>query len=194
MFAFLRGYKKLSDEDLMRKISEEDNDAFEVLYDRYSAALMTYFHRMLWKDRQKAEDFLQDLFTKVWKNAKDFDYERSCKTWLYSIAFNMCKNEYKKQERQNTKTEEILPDIQLNNERTEHGMDLKKFSLALDSELDKLNEEHRSVFIMRYKDELSIKEIAEILNLPEGTVKSRLFYSIKKLSVSLKTYEKELLK
>ena len=91
-------HKKMSDEELMQCISRGDKRAFDELYVRYAKSLLTYFMRMMWKDREKAEDFVHDLFAKIINKPELFDSTRSFKTWVFSVANNMCKNEYKKQE------------------------------------------------------------------------------------------------
>jgi RNA polymerase sigma-70 factor (ECF subfamily) len=68
-------------------------------------------------------------------------------------------------------------------------MDKKTFDKLLDIELGLLDEKHRSTFLMRYQHEMSMKEIAEALDISEGTVKSRLFYTIRKLSEKLKVFD-----
>ena len=65
MALFRTDPKDLSDERLMELVVRGDERAFTVLFDRYQRKLLTYFHRMLWQDRERAEDFLQDLFTKI---------------------------------------------------------------------------------------------------------------------------------
>ena len=82
----------------MIMITDGNQAAFGELYDRYSRVMINYFYRMLWKDREKAEDFMHDLFTKIINKPKLYDPNRSFKTWIYSVANNMCKNEYRKQE------------------------------------------------------------------------------------------------
>ena len=173
----------------MQLVIKGEIKAFELIYDRYSNKLLNFFHRMLWKDKEKAEDFMQELFTKIIEKPNQYDSERPFKTWIYSIANNMCKNEYKKQEvRGEYKT---LPLETLNNHISEiapNRIDEKNFNMHLYTELDKLNEEHRATFILRYKDDLPLNEISQIMECSEGTVKSRLFYTLKKISSKLQVY------
>ena len=68
MLFFKPSYKKSSDEELMLSISKGDKKAFDELYVRYADALLRYFSRLLWKDREKAEDFVHDLFAKIIQN------------------------------------------------------------------------------------------------------------------------------
>jgi len=87
-----------SDERLMERVVRGDERAFTELYDRYQGRLLTYFHRMLWSDCERAEDLLQDLFTKLAQRPGMYDPERPFRTWLFSVANNMCKNEYRREE------------------------------------------------------------------------------------------------
>ena len=188
MLFFKPSYKKSSDEELMLSISKGDKKAFDELYVRYADALLRYFSRLLWKDREKAEDFVHDLFAKIIQKPELFDASRTFKTWVYSVANNMCKNEYKKQEvRKNTTN-----GIDHVNVTDQHDV-LKEthesiFQNTYNESIQQLDSKHREVFSLRHEDGLSIKEIAEILDLNEGTVKSRLFYATKQLADLLKEF------
>jgi RNA polymerase sigma factor (sigma-70 family) len=187
-------YKDLSDEDLMRHVGKRDDKAFEEIYNRYNKRLFYYFFKMLWKDREKAEDFVHDIFTKIVNNPDIFDPNRPFKTWVFSVANNMCKNEYKKNEVRKTQNEfefkeEIMPSENGLSGAKQH--DNQVFNQSLNREISKLDEKHKSTFLLRYKEELSIKEISESLGISEGTVKSRLFNTIKKISVGLKNFDSD---
>jgi RNA polymerase sigma factor (sigma-70 family) len=187
-------YTELNDELLMAKVADGESAAFSELYDRYSSPLINYFYRMLWRDREKAEDFMQELFTKLINKPHLYNPERKFKTWLYSIANNMCKNEYRRMEvRKNTSNGlDERSDIKDNNVLSDRIVDRTIFNDKLNEELLELSESHRSVFELRYREDLSIKEIAEIMECSEGTIKSRLFYRIKKLSEKLKAFNPKL--
>lgn len=191
MKLFKSTYKTSSDEDLMRMVITGDAYAFEMIYDRYSKAMLAYFYKMLWQDREKAEDFMQDLFAKIVQKPDSFDPKRTFKTWLYSVAHNMCKNEYRKQEVRKDTRNTIDDGMQVsdgNYDSQAKQLHIKDFNSALDSALGELEEKHRTVFIMRFKMNLSIKEIADSLEISDGTVKSRIFYCVKKLSTQLEEY------
>lgn len=183
-------YQKLADEELMLLVGKKDSKAFEALYDRYSRLMYNYFHRMLWKDKEKSRDFTQDLFSKLIHKPELFNAERSFKTWLYSVAHNMCKNEYAKHEVRQTAHQEIKSTTSF---QTESGasqiMDRKAFNEELEKALLELDEVKRTTFELRFKQEMSIQEISEIMECSEGTVKSRLFYTLKQLNTRLKVYE-----
>lgn len=189
MKLFKPKYPKLSDEALMIELSKGDKLAFDELYGRYSKQLLGYFINMLWRDKEKAEDFVHDLFAKIIRNPEYFDVNRSFKTWLFSVASNMCKNEYKKLEvRKNMSigVDDYRNVSSLSNVLSE-VQDIQ-FKEAFEENLEKLDEKHREVFTLRHFDGLSMKEIAEIMGINEGTVKSRLFYATKHLAEQLKSF------
>ncbi|PLX06840.1 MAG: RNA polymerase subunit sigma-70 [Marinilabiliales bacterium] len=181
----------MTDEQLMRLIIKREKSAFEELYDRYNILLLNYFYRMLWRDREKAEDFMQDLFTRIIAKPEYFDTEKNFKTWIYSVANNMCKNEYKKQEVRKKNEYKIFDSAETMTGSSEYikNIDKRSFNEAVDKELNKLKETEKTAFILRFREELSIREIGEIMECSEGTVKSRLYYTIKKLTPRLKMFK-----
>lgn len=188
-------YQILADNEIMKLVAKKDSQAFSVLYDRYSELLVNYFYKMLWQDREKAEDFMQDFFAKVIEKPKLYDPSRNFKTWMFSVANNMCKNEYRKQAVRSNTSNAIDDGLQVQDLNSDivKKTDENKFSERLSEELDLLDEKQKSTFVLRYFQDMPIKEIAKTLNCSEGTVKSRLFYTLKKLSNSLKEYSPQFL-
>ena len=93
-----KSYTAETDENLMREVIKGDNLAFSEIYDRWSKPMLNYFYKMLWQDREKAEDFMQEIFTKIIHKPQLYNPSRAFKTWIYSVANNMCKNEYRRAE------------------------------------------------------------------------------------------------
>ncbi len=185
---FSKNYKQLSDEELMSKLTKGKQRAFDELYGRYAKRLNNYFYRMLYQDRNKADDFTQDLFLKVVEKPESFDCQRRFSTWLYTVAGNMCKNEYRKNQ-----VRSIMQPLKDENPAADTDFDANFDRELFDKELlkavDELQEQHRDCFLLRFQQELSIKEISKILDCPEGTVKSRIFYSLRKLKKSLQIFD-----
>lgn len=190
-------YQNKSDEQLMEGIKIGEMGAFDELYSRYSKRLLHFFFRMLRKDAEKAQDFLQDIFLKIVEKPYLFDCKKRFSTWVFTVANNMCKNEYRRlQVRQNgsiyvgdfntTENDIVLPKI-------EQQIDNQHFKKMVVGELATMSEAKRSVFLLRYQEQFSIKEISEILNCSEGTVKSRLFYTTKALAQKLQAYNPSML-
>jgi RNA polymerase sigma-70 factor (ECF subfamily) len=180
----------MSDEDLMRAIRNGDKRSFDEIYGRYSGPLLGYFMRMLWRDREKSEDFVHDLFAKIIQKPEYFDLDRSFKTWIYSVANNMCKNEYKKQEVRKGMSNGLDNHFSLSDSSVNVMGEVQDsfFREAFEKGMNSLDGKHREAFTLRHVEGLSVKEIAEILEINEGTVKSRVFYAIKYLSEELKVF------
>lgn len=189
MKLFKKKYESFSDEELMNFLSKGYKSAFDEIYLRYASLMKAYFFRLLWKDKEKAEDFVHDLFAKIITKPTSFDTSRSFKTWIYSVANNMVKNEYKKQSVRGPIHSDFTPEIHvLNEEDVNEATHYQEFGRELSIAMSNLDQKHRIVFEMRHHDGLSIKEIAEIIDEKEGTIKSRLFYATKQLAENLKEY------
>ena len=147
---------------------------------------------MLGGSEAQAQDFLHDIFLKIIEKPYLFDQSKKFKTWIFQIAHNKCKNEYRKKEvRNQAKVKFELNEIFSNNTiGPDAKIDNKRMNEIINYELSKYEEKHYSTFVLRYQHELSIKEIAEISDCPEGTVKSRLFYVTQKLIDKMKDYHK----
>ncbi|MFM6935276.1 MAG: RNA polymerase sigma factor [Flavobacteriales bacterium] len=189
MRLFRKSISDLSDEALMQALGQGDQSAFTELYERYSGKLRGYFRNMLWRDEEKAEDFVHDLFAKIIQHPELFDTSRSFKTWLFSVASNMCKNEYKRMEVRKNMVQGVDTSFAASSENVLNQVQDTQFLAEFEQKLQSLDEKHRSVFTMRHLDGLSLKEIAEILEINEGTVKSRLFYATKFLANQLSVYQ-----
>jgi RNA polymerase sigma-70 factor, ECF subfamily len=181
--------KYMSDEQLMEAMSKGEHAAFNELYARYAGPLALYFRRMLANDREKAEDFVHDLFAKIIKQPSYFDVSRTFKTWVFSVANNMCKNEYKRLavRKNTTALEEHHLNIGAKHQLFEEVAS-REFSIAFQETLGSLDDKHKEVFELRHIAGMAVKEIAECLGINEGTVKSRLFYACRYLADKLKEY------
>ena len=188
---FRRKNKVYTDTELMQQIVSGDQSAFGELYHRYKDRMYYYFYRMLGNSGELANDFLQELFMKLIEKPESYNPSFAFHTWFYSVANNMCKNEYRKRgvRQEYYETEKFEPQIEFLAESTiEPEQAIEKIFQAL----EQLGEEHRSTFLLRYREGFSIKEVAEILELPEGTVKSRLFYAKRILAEKLEYLKDEI--
>ncbi len=160
---------------------QRDERAFVELYDRYSARMYRFFLRMLGRNAVQAEDFTQDLFLKIVEKPTFFDPSRRFSTWLYTLASNMCKNEYRR------RNPFVSPDFGLEAslpmaEHQPEYLDKPFLEKQLQQAIDRLDDAHRQCFVLRWQEELSVREIADVVGCPEGTVKSRLHYALRKVT------------
>jgi len=178
--------KNHSDEELMRMLALGKSDVFSEIYDRYANKIFTFLMRTLAQKTELAEDILQDVFIKIARSPEKFNAERVFKPWLYAVAYNECKMHWrsaKNKPHQNISEYDHLP---ANHEMIDDKLHKKEMQLQIRKLVLEMDEPHRTVVSLRYFDELSLKEIADIMDTSEGTVKSRLFYGLKKLSLLLK--------
>lgn len=176
-------YSRVKDEDLMTAIHQGESEAFDELYARYQKRLLYYFYRMLGNSSEKAGDFLQDIFMKIIERPDQFDSSRRFCTWLFSVAHNMCRNEY----RRLSIRKNVAWDGETDFHRVTDNQDEENRLLAEEifNEINELGETEKTAFLLYYREDFSVRDIGQVLNLPEGTVKSKLFYTRKKISEKL---------
>ncbi len=185
---FKKDYRDMPDEALMQAIAQRNERAFAELYDRYSGRMHRFFYRMLWRDAARAEDFTQELFVRIIEKPNLYDPARPFRTWLYAVAGNMCKNEYRRK-----KSTDLPPpatdDTFVAGDYLPERLDRQLFESSLREAIDRLSDQHRQCFVLRYQEELSVAEIAGIIDCPEGTVKSRLHYALQRISEYLTVFK-----
>ncbi|MDH4472949.1 MAG: sigma-70 family RNA polymerase sigma factor [Fluviicola sp.] len=177
-----------TDEELMKEIIRNHSSlAITELHRRYSKKLLGFFIKMLQRDVDTANDFVQELFLRILEKKHLYDPEKKCYTWIFTIASNMCKTAYRKS-----------PIVALSNDgfelqsHTIDGDDLaekNRFKELLKESLEQLEHHHKTVFVLRYMEQFSLNEIADITETSLGTVKSRLFYATKKMTEHLKAFD-----
>ena len=172
---FFKPLGSLTDDELMLRVSCKDDDrAFSELYHRHARRLMGFFFRQTGKDEALAADLVQDAFLRLWTARRKF-VGSGFRTWLFTVSYNLLKNHFRHDEQrklyeQNAAgQQDIVADA-----RIIEQIDSRAFDLALQSELAALPPQGRLLFSLRFEEELSVPQIAEVMAIPEGTVKSRL--------------------
>lgn len=168
----------IGDEELIELVGQNNPNAFKELYDRYKTYLYTYLYRLTGEETI-SEELLQETFVAAWNGARRFRGSSQVKTWLFRIAHNQAVSWLRKKKSQVSIEYVEMQDGQKNPEM--QAMD------ALDREtvrsaLGKLSPEHRAVIELAFFFEMNYDEIAEIMNCPLGTVKSRMSYARQRLS------------
>lgn len=172
---FFKPLGSLTDDELMQRVCRKDDDrAFGELYHRHARRLMGFFFRQLDRDEVLASDFTQDAFMRVW-TARDKFTGTTFRTWLFTIAFNLIKNHIRHSVHQK-QYEQFVAKHQAVTEDSKvvESMDNEVFDRALRQELERMSPDSRLLFSLRFEEELSVPQIAEVMAIPEGTVKSRL--------------------
>ncbi|MCF8415214.1 MAG: sigma-70 family RNA polymerase sigma factor [Crocinitomicaceae bacterium] len=185
---FKKRYHKLSDEELMVQVMDHhSHPAIVELHSRYSQKLLGYFMKMLNKDLDLSQDFVQEIFLKILEKKHLYDPSKKFYTWLFTIASNMCKTSYRRVpfNRISDDGYELNQSIHLN----ENLADKENFKQLLHESIETLEFGQKTVFVLRYMEQFSLNEIAEIMEISTGTVKSRLFYATQKIAKQLSIYD-----
>lgn len=170
---------------LIKKIIDGDRAAFKELYDIYSGyALRTAY--AITKNKADASDAVQETFLKVYKNINTIDLSKSFKAWFYRILVNECTNILRKR----TPIVSIHEYIEIDTQLSQNDIYAYEEYEIIYKALDHLSEAVRTPIILKYLNDFSEKEIATILNINLGTVKSRLFNGRSKLRQIIDNFEK----
>lgn len=185
--------QQMCDEDLMEHFQRGTVAAFNILVSRYSERLMHYLYGFL-GDHKRCEDLLQETFMRVHRNRLSYQRIAKFSTWLYTIAGNLARSEYRKRKRRrmysiqsvnrdNEEYELAIPDETFSPDRHTESMLQDKY---IQDALDQIPPNFREVVVLRDIQQLAYDEIAEITGLPMGTVKSRINRGRTKLQGLLK--------
>ena len=167
-----------TDEELIKRFCNGNNSAFDSLYKRYYAKLLYFIIQSTSYSEAESKDILQDVFMKVIDKRNTFDISKRFSIWIYTITSNKCKNAIKRNSIKTKVEKEIYLDIMNSNGKTTETTKLK----AIRKELRNISTKHKQVFLLRFNFGFTIKETADILEISEGTVKSRLYNCIQNLS------------
>jgi len=158
-----------------------DETALEELVSRYHAKIFSYIYRMS-KNHHTSNDITQDVFIKVCRNIKKYSTCYSFKTWIYTIAANTYKDYLKSSYVQKTVMGLSVREDTLLDENTPEDYLQKQDDREMVAEaLGCLSDGCREVIVLRFYEELKLEEIATVLHIPVGTVKSRLFNGLRSL-------------
>jgi RNA polymerase sigma-70 factor (ECF subfamily) len=174
------------DLDLMRRLKAADPSALRLLMARHHVRIFRFVARIVRNDAV-AEEVANEVFLEAWRNARTFEGRANVATWLYAIAHNRALSS-KRRRREEAWDEERAAEIADEGDDPEVTLQKQDTGAVLRRALLELSEEHRVVIDLAYYHELSIAEIAGVTNVPEATVKTRMFYARKRLAEILKAH------
>lgn len=178
----------MTESDLIKKCKQGNREAFNVLFEKYQSQVINIAYGML-SDREDAYDAAQEVFVRVYKSIESFKEQSSFTTWIYRITTNICSDILRKRKKGNNivslnqsldENKEI--DIVDESPTPEERQELSERQKAVWKAISELKDEYRAVITLCDIEEMSYDEIAEILKVPKGTVKSR----INRARISLK--------
>lgn len=184
-----------SERELVNKAIKGDQYAFEQLVYRYDRSVLSIAMRFV-NDPDEAKDIYQEVFIRVFKGLKKFEFRSEFSTWIYRITTNVClthKSRNKEQMKVSLNNELINEDDDFfSKEIIDNGMSpeeeasIKNLGEFIEEAVESLSERQKITFILKHYEGYKIREIAEILDCKEGTVKKYLFDAVKNLKNSLK--------
>lgn len=192
-------YKDSTDSELIKAILQDKRGAEDELVERYQARIQNFIRKSIYDD-ERSEDLTQEVFMRVFKNAWKFDHSRKFSTWIFTIASNIAKNEYRSRNRKYKviNSNEIKEDWMSNKKFDIYGFsvappdvlyDRKVIREEVEESINHISKEHREIILLRIMDELTYEEIEKILNIPVGTVKSRIHRAKESLQKLLVDYQ-----
>ncbi len=160
---------KYTEQELVLKLKEGSKDAFDVLYDNYSTALFGIISRVV-NSEELAQDVLQDVFVKIWKNIARYDHSKgTIFTWMLNIARNSAIDATRsKHERYKIHDDSILVSME-----NEAGSEMNFDHMGIKQVLLSLKPEHKLIIDYLYMKGYTQEEASKVLNMPLGTVKTR---------------------
>jgi RNA polymerase sigma-70 factor (ECF subfamily) len=169
-----------SDEVLIGRIAQGDRLAMQVLFARHHVRVYRFVLRLV-GNPSVAEDLISEVFLDIWRQADRFEGRSAVSTWMLAIARFKALSALRKRpdEELDEEAAEAIEDV---SDNPEVALQKKDKSAVLRQCLEKLSPEHKEIIDLVYYHEKSVEEVAEIVGIPENTVKTRMFYARKKLS------------
>ncbi len=161
-------------DELLAETARHDVDAFSELVSRYEERLLRYIQRISYFSREEAEEVLQEVCLKAWKNLNDFDEKLKFSSWIYRIAHNETITEYRKSKSRGHENkvewDEDLLGAFPDNINLPFELDEKMKKEKVREILGLMPEKYREILILKFLEERSYEEISDILRIPPGTV------------------------
>ena len=176
------------EQSLIQRAQKGDPEAFATLVDEHQRYVYNLALRVV-RDENEALDLTQETFVRAWTALPNFRGQSQFRTWLYRITTNLCYNRLPSLRRSlNDLGDDILPDVPESEDTASNplrAIESNEIRTQLHQAIDRLDANYKILIVMRYHDELSYEEIASLLNLPLGTVKTGLFRAREKLRLAL---------
>lgn len=174
-----------NENELVNQAKEGQTEAFSRLVEKYRQKVfqtsMGFLH-----NADDAEDLTQDIFVKVWYSLKSFDGRSTFSTWLYRIAVNQAINRVRKNKlRSFVGINSEIHESQYSDDNAEETLERKELKKQIWQAIDKLKSNQKKAFVLFYYQELSIKEVAEVMDLSQKATESLVFRARKNLQKTL---------
>ena len=171
--------ERLADEKLVSQTLKGEEGAFSTLIKRYEKQIYSLAYRLT-NNKDDAQDLAQEAFIKIYKNLDKYDHERPFFPWMYKVAANVCYSMLRQSKSHATeitleKVIEFSPLIPDRNTHPEEYYQTKETQKLVRQAIAELPERYRVPLVLKYLEEMSYKEISEILDIPVTTIETRLY-------------------
>lgn len=173
---------------LIEAAKSGDQEAFRHIVERYQGAVYNLAYRMLGTP-EEAEDAAQEIFVRIYRQLGRYDPERKFSTWTLAIATNYCIDQLRRRRMQLVPLDNIIPWARTRDSGPEGEALSSESRDEMQRLLKRLPEKYRAPLVLRYWEDLSCAEIAEILGVPEGTIKTQIHRARKQLGKMLEGVE-----
>lgn len=163
--------KEDNHDKLLKKVVQKDTKAFEKLYELTSNSIFFYLYRLL-QNKESAEDIHVEVYATVWKNAGSFQGKSKVKTWMFGIARNLALNELRKKYNETQSIDRPIRDE--HSYKAYNEFDRQQY---IQEALMKISAKHREILDLAFFHEANYSEISQLLDIPENTVKTRVYYA-----------------
>jgi RNA polymerase sigma factor (sigma-70 family) len=175
-----------TEQELVRALKERNNQAFGFLYDNYAGALYSIIKQIVTDNPELASDVLQEVFINIWRKIATYDQTKGrLFTWMLNIARNAAIDTLRSKSYQNSQKNQELPENvykAVTDQITQQNVD----NIGLKKVLEKLKPEHRILVELSYFKGFTHEEIADMMSIPLGTVKTRIRNALLQLREYLK--------
>ncbi|CUT02932.1 RNA polymerase, sigma-24 subunit, RpoE [Candidatus Kryptobacter tengchongensis] len=189
-------FETLDEAEIVKRAKDGDEKAFEMIIKKYQNRVANLIFKII-GDSSVVEDLTQDVFLRVIESLRDYKFGSALYTWIYRITVNICIDEIRKRQRSRTYSlSDVLnqnPKVEPAHSPVEKTVERKELREIIENAISKLPLEYKTAIILREFEDLPYEEIAKILKVSVGTVKSRIFRARKLLAEHLKEY-REILK
>ncbi len=166
---------ELTDEQIVKQVQKGEIDAFGVLIGRFDKKLLRYIGRFVF-DNNEAEDILQNVFIKTYLNLNGFNFNYKFSSWIYRIAHNEVVNYIRKVSKRSITTIDwdVFFPIDVSKNKMSDDFDNEVLEKWMKENLKELDEKYKEVLVLYYFENMSYKDIADILKVPIATVGVRI--------------------
>lgn len=185
--------KDITDQQLLERFCQGDQEAFREIVGRYKNSLYSFLKQFL-NQHELVEDVFQETFLQLYASRTSFDPSKPLRPWLFTIAANKAKDALRKTQRATTVSigslvgsdeisfEDMLNSLRCQTEQPIEQLERQEMAVKVNQVISRMPEPLREILILAYFNKFSYKQMADILSIPIGTVKSRLHSAVARFS------------